>query len=91
MRRLASLPSCYNHTRPSVLKLKRIEYFIINLDKKGGSSSLAKVHNGWLKLWSAKVPGKVRDYSKWILEFTKYNVTPNFGKIIRRVCQSKML
>ncbi|KAI4972391.1 hypothetical protein ZWY2020_003316, partial [Hordeum vulgare] len=48
---------------------------------KGGSSSLAKVHNGWLKLWSAKVPGKVRDYRKWIVQFAKHNGTPNFGRL----------
>ncbi|KAI4984573.1 hypothetical protein ZWY2020_017203, partial [Hordeum vulgare] len=79
-RRLASLPSCYKRTRPSVLKLKRKEDFIINSGKKGGSSSLAEVHNGWQKLWSAKVSGKVRDYRKWIVEFAKHNGTPNFGR-----------
>lgn len=44
----------------SAYKLRRQEDFIINRDKKGGSSSSVQVHNGWLKLWSAKVPGKVK-------------------------------
>ncbi|EMS49870.1 hypothetical protein TRIUR3_17574 [Triticum urartu] len=54
----ASLPSCYKHTGPSVFKLKRQEDLIINMDKKGGTSSSVELHNGWLKLWSAKVPRK---------------------------------
>ncbi|VAI78539.1 unnamed protein product [Triticum turgidum subsp. durum] len=103
----ASLPSCYKHTGPSVFKLKRQEDLIINMDKKGGTSSSVELHNGWLKLWIAKVPRKVKihlwciyfqriyvgdelkrrkyidmvmNYRKRIVEFTKHNGTPNFGK-----------
>lgn len=64
--RAASLPSCYKHTRPSVFKLKRQEDLIINMDKKGGTSSLVELHNGWLKLWSANVPRKVKIHLRCI-------------------------
>ncbi|KAI5008907.1 hypothetical protein ZWY2020_009955, partial [Hordeum vulgare] len=67
-RRLASLPSCDNHTRHSVLKLKRQEDFIINSDKKVD-------HLLWQKYTML-----VRDYIKWIVEFAKHNGTLNFGR-----------
>ena len=69
----ASLPSCYKHTGPSVFKLKRQEDLIINMDKKGGTSSSVELHNGWLKLWSAKVPRKVKIHL-WCICFQRIYV-----------------